>query len=322
MRKTPNRRRIVELLVSKDARKASLKENFSEKASFYPALREGPPARERRGSTPSITRPHAKSTLGARDVKSAFDTASPANVENEMEAKEKLAMERQAKVIAQSQQVPKPFVDKQGMIDWGEDDREYPEEELPSSTETSTVSDLDTTPTQSTPSSSSKKPALKLAIPSSVKRPPWPQVVFASNSPTEGLTAEYSLLSFANGASQSNARGDAKLLPLQISSVTGSERATDGAEDLSLGKADASTSRPSYMRRSSSRVLSTPRSPQTSEPPKALIWVDKDFDRLGGSYKVLDPQEERKSNPSKSSLDDYITRWTLLSVTEYQETAA
>jgi len=64
-----------------------------------------------------------------------FDTASPANVESELEAKKKQAMERKARVMAQFQQQQQNFMDKQGVIDWGEEDLP-PDEELPSSTET------------------------------------------------------------------------------------------------------------------------------------------------------------------------------------------
>ncbi|EXJ90872.1 E3 ubiquitin-protein ligase UBR1 [Capronia coronata CBS 617.96] len=65
-----------------------------------------------------------------------FDTASPANVESEIEAKKKQAMERKARVMAQFQQQQQSFMDKQGVIDWGDDDLDSPEEELPKSTET------------------------------------------------------------------------------------------------------------------------------------------------------------------------------------------
>ncbi|OAP55968.1 E3 ubiquitin-protein ligase UBR1 [Fonsecaea erecta] len=64
-----------------------------------------------------------------------FDTASPANVENEIEAKKKQAMERKARVMAQFQQQQQSFMDKQGMTDWGDEDLESPDEELPKSTE-------------------------------------------------------------------------------------------------------------------------------------------------------------------------------------------
>ncbi|KAK4945717.1 E3 ubiquitin-protein ligase ubr1 [Elasticomyces elasticus] len=65
-----------------------------------------------------------------------FDTASPANVEIEIEAKKKQAMERKARVMAQFQQQQQNFMDKQGVLDWGDDDLESPDEELPKSTET------------------------------------------------------------------------------------------------------------------------------------------------------------------------------------------
>ncbi|KAL2416645.1 E3 ubiquitin-protein ligase ubr11 [Exophiala dermatitidis] len=65
-----------------------------------------------------------------------FNTASPANSEAEMEAKKKQAMERKARVMAQFQQQQQNFMDKQGVIDWGDEDLDSPEEELPKSTET------------------------------------------------------------------------------------------------------------------------------------------------------------------------------------------
>lgn len=65
-----------------------------------------------------------------------FDTASPANIESEIEAKKKQAMERKAKVMAQFQQQQQSFMDKQGVIDWGDEDLDSPDEELPRSTET------------------------------------------------------------------------------------------------------------------------------------------------------------------------------------------
>lgn len=65
-----------------------------------------------------------------------FDTASPANVEIEIEAKKKQALERKARVMAQFQQQQQNFMDKQGVIDWGDDDLDSPDDELPKSTET------------------------------------------------------------------------------------------------------------------------------------------------------------------------------------------
>ncbi|KAJ9614181.1 E3 ubiquitin-protein ligase ubr1 [Cladophialophora chaetospira] len=65
-----------------------------------------------------------------------FDTASPANFESEVEAKKKQATERKARVMAQFQQQQQSFMDKQGVIDWGDDDLDSPEDELPRSTET------------------------------------------------------------------------------------------------------------------------------------------------------------------------------------------
>ncbi|KIX97587.1 uncharacterized protein Z520_06364 [Fonsecaea multimorphosa CBS 102226] len=64
-----------------------------------------------------------------------FDTASPANIESEIEAKKKQAMERKARVMAQFQQQQQSFMDKQGMTDWGDEDLDSPDEELPKSTE-------------------------------------------------------------------------------------------------------------------------------------------------------------------------------------------
>lgn len=65
-----------------------------------------------------------------------FDTASPANLETEIEAKKKQAMERKARVMAQFQQQQQSFMDKQGVVDWGDDEFDSPEDELPKSTET------------------------------------------------------------------------------------------------------------------------------------------------------------------------------------------
>ncbi|KAJ9634752.1 E3 ubiquitin-protein ligase ubr1 [Knufia peltigerae] len=65
-----------------------------------------------------------------------FDTASPANAESEIEAKKRMAMERKARVMAQFQQQQQNFMDKQGVIDWGDDYLDPPDEELPKSTET------------------------------------------------------------------------------------------------------------------------------------------------------------------------------------------
>ena len=65
-----------------------------------------------------------------------FDTASPANNESDIEAKKKQALDRKARVMAQFQQQQQSFMDKQGVIDWGDDDLDSPEDELPRSTET------------------------------------------------------------------------------------------------------------------------------------------------------------------------------------------
>ncbi|KIV91954.1 hypothetical protein PV10_06440 [Exophiala mesophila] len=64
-----------------------------------------------------------------------FDTASPANVESEIEAKKKQALERKARVMAQFQQQQQSFMDKQGVIDWGDEELDSPDDELPRSTE-------------------------------------------------------------------------------------------------------------------------------------------------------------------------------------------
>ncbi|KAL9113545.1 MAG: hypothetical protein Q9227_002283 [Pyrenula ochraceoflavens] len=50
-----------------------------------------------------------------------LDTSSPATVDSDVEAKKKLALERQAKVLAQFQQQQQKFMDNQGVIDWGTD---------------------------------------------------------------------------------------------------------------------------------------------------------------------------------------------------------
>ena len=63
-----------------------------------------------------------------------FDTASPANIESEIEAKKKQAMERKAKVMAQFQAQQQSFMDKSG-FDWDEEALDSPDTELPSSTE-------------------------------------------------------------------------------------------------------------------------------------------------------------------------------------------
>ena len=65
-----------------------------------------------------------------------LDTASPANMENEVEAKKKQALERKAKVMAQFQQQQQSFINNQGTIDWGDDDFSDTENEAASATET------------------------------------------------------------------------------------------------------------------------------------------------------------------------------------------
>ena len=67
-----------------------------------------------------------------------LDTASPANVESEIEARKKQALERKAKVMAQFQQQQQSFMDNQGMLDWGEDDLSDPETAIPSAAEINT----------------------------------------------------------------------------------------------------------------------------------------------------------------------------------------
>lgn len=66
-----------------------------------------------------------------------LDTASPANVESELEARKKQALERKAKVMAQFQQQQQSFMDNQGMLDW-EDDLSESETETQSTKETNT----------------------------------------------------------------------------------------------------------------------------------------------------------------------------------------
>ena len=63
-----------------------------------------------------------------------FDTASPANLESELEAKKKQAMDRKAKVMAQFQQQQQNFMDKSG-FDWDDEELATPDAELPASTE-------------------------------------------------------------------------------------------------------------------------------------------------------------------------------------------
>ena len=60
-----------------------------------------------------------------------LDTASPANVENEIELRKKQALERKAKVMAQFQAQQQSFLDNQGATDWGEDDISDSETVLP-----------------------------------------------------------------------------------------------------------------------------------------------------------------------------------------------
>ena len=60
-----------------------------------------------------------------------LDTASPANLGSEIEAKKKQALDRKAKVMAQFQKQQQSFMDNQGMLDWGEDDPDEPAAEDP-----------------------------------------------------------------------------------------------------------------------------------------------------------------------------------------------
>jgi E3 ubiquitin-protein ligase UBR1 len=64
-----------------------------------------------------------------------LDTASPANVDQELEAKKRQALERKAKVMAQFQQQQKNFMDNQGVSDWGDEDLSDTEMETPAASE-------------------------------------------------------------------------------------------------------------------------------------------------------------------------------------------
>lgn len=63
-----------------------------------------------------------------------FDTASPANIESEIEAKKKQALERKARVMASFQQQQQNFMDK-NEFDWDDEELTSPDAELPASTE-------------------------------------------------------------------------------------------------------------------------------------------------------------------------------------------
>lgn len=65
-----------------------------------------------------------------------LDASSPANLDIDIEAKKKQAMERKARIMAQMQQQQKNFMTNQGMTDWEDDDLSEPETELPISSET------------------------------------------------------------------------------------------------------------------------------------------------------------------------------------------
>ena len=67
-----------------------------------------------------------------------FDTASPASLESELEAKKKRARERNAEVMAQFQRQQQSFMDKQGVLDWPDEDLDEPDAEMPTTTETRT----------------------------------------------------------------------------------------------------------------------------------------------------------------------------------------
>ncbi|ETN39410.1 uncharacterized protein HMPREF1541_05633 [Cyphellophora europaea CBS 101466] len=67
-----------------------------------------------------------------------FDTASPANFENELEEKKKASAERKARVMASFQQQQQSFMDQQGRFDWDDEELDSPDAELPSSTESRT----------------------------------------------------------------------------------------------------------------------------------------------------------------------------------------
>ncbi|RMZ91556.1 hypothetical protein DV736_g1221, partial [Chaetothyriales sp. CBS 134916] len=73
-------------------------------------------------------------TVSLNLLSGRFDTASPASMDNDLEAKKKQAMERKAKVMAQFQAQQQSFVDNSG-FDWDDQDMESPDQELPSSTE-------------------------------------------------------------------------------------------------------------------------------------------------------------------------------------------
>ena len=77
----------------------------------------------------------AKATQGLNFPSGRFDTASPANMESELEAKKRQSEERKARVMAQFQQQQKSFMEQQGGFIWEEDELDSPDAELPSSTE-------------------------------------------------------------------------------------------------------------------------------------------------------------------------------------------
>jgi E3 ubiquitin-protein ligase UBR1 len=64
-----------------------------------------------------------------------LDTASPANVDQGLEAKKKQALERKARVMAQFQQQQKNFMDSQGVSDWQDEDLSDAENESPHASE-------------------------------------------------------------------------------------------------------------------------------------------------------------------------------------------
>lgn len=77
----------------------------------------------------------ASATHGLEFPFGRFDTASPANLESEIEAKKRQAMEKKAKVMAQFKLQQQTFLDKQGGFDWEDEELDSPDAELPSSSE-------------------------------------------------------------------------------------------------------------------------------------------------------------------------------------------
>ncbi|KAK5079882.1 E3 ubiquitin-protein ligase ubr1 [Lithohypha guttulata] len=65
-----------------------------------------------------------------------LDTASPASLDIDIEAKRKQAADRKARIMAQMQQQQQSFMNNQGMADWDDDEMSDTESEIPESTET------------------------------------------------------------------------------------------------------------------------------------------------------------------------------------------